>query len=150
MHRRYQIDARTPGSPDVVDLLIGYDSGDEEIMTRLLSSKLLLPGPEWNLVDKRDEQIWLLAQQAELVIAARDPGGEHAVLYAWRPRDAGLWIESWRALFGIDRSPLRRHEPRAAVRLVTYAPHDGQLALDQARQRLDRFVKAFREELSAL
>jgi hypothetical protein len=33
---------------------------------------------------------------------------------------------------------------------VAYAPHDGQLVLDQAKQRLDRFVSAFREELAAL
>jgi hypothetical protein len=99
-------------------------------------------------VERRRERIWLLDRAADLAVFSR--GEEQAVSYAWRPRDRGLWRESWRAWLGLESTPFRRERPRAAVRLVAYAPHDGQLVLDRAKQRLDRFVRDFREELNAL
>ena len=92
----------------------------------------------------------MLKRDADLAVASQGPGGQHAVIYAWRPRHRGLWRESWRDLLALESSPFRRQGPRAAVRLVAYAPHAGQLALDRARQRLDRFIVAFREELADL
>jgi hypothetical protein len=85
---------------------------------------------------------------AELAVASRD--SEHALVYGWRLRDDGIWRESWRALLALESSPFRREGRRAAVRLVAYAPHDGQLVVDRARQRLDRFIVVFCEELSDL
>jgi exosortase len=150
IHRRYELAGAAQQPSEVVDLLIAYEEVRNPGSSRLLSSKLALPGPEWDLVSHSRERLWLLGRDIELTVASQGSGGEHAVVYAWRPRDRGLWREAWRSLLALESSPFRREMPRAAVRLVTYAPHDGQLVLDRAKQRLDRFVTAFREELAAL
>jgi len=150
IQRRYALEGAAQEPTEVVDLLIAYEEVRNPGASRLLSSKLALPGPEWELVSRSHERLWLLGRDADLAVASQGPGGEHAVVYAWRPRDRGLWLESWRSLLALESSPLRRERPRAVVRLVSYAPHDGQLVLDRAKQRLDRFVMAFREELAAL
>jgi len=150
IQRRYELEGAAQQPPEVVDLLIAYEEVRAPGSSRLLSSKLALPGPEWDLVRHSRERLWSLGRDVELAVASQGPDGEHAVVYAWRPRDLGLWRESWRSLLALESSPLRRERPRAAVRLVTYAPHDGQLVLDRAKQRLDHFIRAFREELAAL
>jgi len=150
LHRRFNPGGRPRRQPLAVDLLIGYVDPSRPAKTRLMSSKLLVPGPEWRLTHKSHERLWLLERNVEFAVASREPSGEHAVMYAWRPRDAGLWRESWRALLALDSSPFRRERPRGAVRLIAYAPRGGQLGLDRARQQLDRFVMQFREELAAL
>lgn len=150
LHRRYSKSARGSGAPQIVDVLIGYEIPNTPGSTRMMSSKRLIPGPEWRLEERSRERIWLLDREAELSVASRHPGGERAWVYSWRPRDRGLWMESWRAFLALDESPFRRARPRALVQLVAYAPHDGQLAMDRAKQRLDRFVMSFRDELSAL
>jgi exosortase len=149
-YRRFNPGGRPRRRPLAVDLLIGYVNPTRPAATRLLSSKLLVPGPEWSLMRKSNERLFLLDRNVEFAVASRKPGGEHAVIYAWRPRDEGLWRESWRALLALDSSPYRRKRPRGAVRLIAYAPTAGQLGLDRARQQLDRFVVQFREELAAL
>ncbi len=146
--RRYRLEPGPNRPPQVVDFLVGFENVDSADSFRLLCSKLAFPGPDWNIVERHRERIWLLDRAADLAVFSR--GEEHAVSYAWRPRDRGLWRESWRAWLGLESTPFRRERPRAAVRLVAYAPHDGQLVLDRAKQRLDRFVRDFREELNAL
>jgi len=148
LHRRYQAQ-RFPGRPpDIVDLLIGFEDVTRPSASRLISSKSSVPGPEWQIERRESSRIWLLDREAERVLASRKPGGEHALVYVWRPRDRGLALESLRALLALDLSPWHRTRPRAVVRLVAYAPHDGQRTLDRARQRLDRFTRVFREELA--
>ena len=133
-----------------MDLLIYYEEVRAPTLNRLLSSKLVLPGPDWDLLRKSRQRLWLLNRDVDLAVASRGPGGEHAVVYAWRPRDRGLWRESWRALLALESSPFRREGRRAAVRLVAYAPHGDELVLARAKQQLDRFIVAFREELAGL
>ncbi len=150
LHRRYEFDGASPRLPQIVDLVIGFELAGIPYSSRLLSSKRMHPGPDWDLVRKNRERLWLLNREADLAVASRGPGSEHAVVYTWRPRHRGLWRESWRSLLAIEASPFRREDGRAVVRLVAYAPHDGQLALDRAKQRLDRFIAAFRQELAPL
>lgn len=154
VHRRYQRAIGPGRPPDVVDLLVGYEHESTRDTFRLLSSKLAYPGPGWSVEERRSERIWVLGEDVELAIAAAGAGsvsGEvHAVVYAWTKRDHGLWRESWRALLALEASPWRRARPRVAIRLSSRAAHDGQLELDWAKQRLDLFVKEFREELDAL
>jgi exosortase len=150
VHRRYEPEGAPPNPPQFVDVLVGFKLALVPESTPLLSSKLSFPGPDWDLVSRSRERLWLLEREADLAIASRGPGGEHAVVYAWRPHDGGLWRESWRSLLALESSPFRRERSRVIVRLVAYAPHDGQLVLDQAKQRLDRFIREFREELAAL
>jgi exosortase len=150
IHRRYELEGAPHRPPQVVDLLIDYEEVTAPTSNLLVSSKLTLPGPDWDLLRSSRERLWLLGRDADLAVASRGPGGEHAVVYTWRPRDRGLWRESWRALLALESSPFRRQDQRAAVRLVAYAPHDGQLVLDRAKQQLDRFIAVFREELTDL
>jgi hypothetical protein len=72
------------------------------------------------------------------------------VVYAWTIRDEGLAREGVRALFALEASPLRRERKRVAVRIVAFAPFDEPLAVDRAKQRLDRFVAAFRDPFNGL
>jgi len=147
LHRRYQSAGASNGSPDVVDLLVGYADPRRPLTSRLISSEIGVPGPEWQVIERQQQHLWLLDREAELSFASRRPGGEYALTWSWRPRDRGLLRESGRALLGLDATPFGRERPRAVIRLVAYAPHDGQLVLDRARQRLDRFLKVFREQL---
>jgi exosortase len=151
-HRRYRREIDPARPPDFVDLLVGFEHESTGETFRMLSSKLAYPGSGWSLVERRPERIWVLSRDAELAIATAGAGSGavHAVVYAWKKRDLGLWRESWRALLALDKSPWRRERPRAAIRLVSRAPHDGQLELDWAKQRIDLFIKEFREELDAL
>jgi exosortase/archaeosortase family protein len=149
LHRRYRLDGAPGRPPQIVDLLIGFEDATRPNTTRLLSSKASIPGPEWQLERSEDIRVWLLDRKAKLTFASRNPRGERALAYTWRPRDRGPTWESIRALLALDLSPWHRSRPRALVRLVAYAPHDGPLVLDQARQRLDRFIRDFREELES-
>lgn len=147
VHRRYQLEGRPGASPQIVDLLIGFEDITRPNSTRLVSSKAALPGPEWQLEHERDARVWPLDRDARLALSSRRPGGEHALLYHWRIRDAGLFLETFRSLLALDVSPFRRPRPRGLVQIVAYAPHDGQLVVDRTKQRLDRFIKVFRKEL---
>jgi hypothetical protein len=149
-HRRYQIEGGPFQAPEIVDVLVGYEDPSDPGGTRLLSSMALVPGPDWQLESERSDRIWGLDREIEWAMASRLPGSERALVHVWRPADRGLAREAGRALLGIETSPWRRAHPRALVRLVVYARHDGVLALDRAKQRLDRFVLAFRDELQAL
>ena len=104
-----------------------------------------------SLFRQKREQVWLLERGAELSLAAPGAAGDRAIVYTLRLRDEGLWRESWRSLLALEQSPYhRRGRSRGVIQLVAYAPHDGQLALDRTKQRLDRFIRDFREELTAL
>lgn len=149
-HRRYQIAGGPYQAPEIVDVLVGYEDPSLSDSTRLFSSKALLPGPDWQLENEHLDRIWALDREIEWASASRLPGSERALVHVWRPGDFGLWRESWRALLGMEMSPWHRARPRALVRLVVYARHDGALALDRSKQRLDRFVVDFRDELQAL
>jgi exosortase/archaeosortase family protein len=148
LYRRYQMPAESPPRP--LDLFVGTDTGVESAASQLLSSKLAWPGPEFRLESRSRTRIWMVDQDAELSVAAQGTGPERAVIYTWRLRYEGLLRESLRALLALDSSPFRRSAPRAVVRLVAFAPFDEPLAVSRAKQRLDRFIAAFRDEFAAL
>jgi exosortase len=135
---------------DVVDVLIGMDGEDLVDASALLSTKLRWPGPEWNLDRQRRARLWPLERDADFAVGAHASRPERAVIYAFRIRDGGLARESLRALFALETSPFRRERKRVGVRLVAFAPFDEPLAIDRAKQRLDRFLGAFRDAFSAL
>lgn len=148
LHRRYEQPGRT--GPEVVEVFVGLEVAGQPNSSRILSSRLRRPGPDWIVEERRRTRAWLLGRDADLTVASHGPGTEHAVVLSWRLRDAGLWRESLRSLLALDASPFRREGRRGVVRLVAYAPHEGQLVLDWARQRLERFIAVFREDLAAL
>jgi hypothetical protein len=146
LHRRYQRELRGR-TPQIVDLLVGYEDG-ENPSSRLLSPKLLVPDHDWSLVESRSARIWLLGLDARSGVASRD--SELVLAYLWRLRDEGIWQETWRAAWALDVGPWRRERRRAVVRLTTPLAHAGPAARDRAKQLLDRFVGDFRSELAGL
>lgn len=148
LHRRYSQQAG--GGSEVVELFVGVEVAGQPNTSRILSSRLWRPGPDWLVERSRRTRVWELDRDARITIASHGPGTPSAVVLTWKLRDAGLWWESWRSVLALDASPARRSGRRAVIQLVAYAPHDGQLVLDQAKQRLDRFIAAFRDELAAL
>lgn len=148
--RRYKSEHAPGLPPEIVDLLVGFEVASFPDTSFLLSSKFALPDPDWDLEHKRRIHLWQLDREVDLALASRGPGDEYAMIYIWQVRDGGLLRESWRSFLALEASPFRRAGRRAVVRLVAYAPHDGQLVLDRAKQRLDRFVMEFRKELVAL
>jgi hypothetical protein len=150
LHRRYQpVAAGERAAEQAVELFVGFETTGSPERSQLLSSKLAWPGPDWDVVRSSRTTLWTLQRDADLSIASRQPGAEHAVVYSWRPGDLGLWRESWRSLLALDATPFRRERARRVVRLIAFAPHDGTLVLDRAKQRLDSFITVFRAELAA-
>jgi exosortase len=149
-HRRYQR-GPDPKWIDTIDLFVALERDDRDDTYARWSSKLQWPGPDWDLQRRLTARIWDLQTDARLSVAARATGVERAVIYTWRPRDRGLWRESWRSLLALEASPLRRERGRAVIQLVAYSPwQDDPVALDRARLRLDRFIALFRDELAGL
>lgn len=149
-HRRYRIVADGDRPLWFVDILVGQETDGDILPARFFSSKRLFPGPDWNLVRRGRERIWILDRDVDVAVASPTPDGEHAWVYAWRPRYCGFIRESWRHLMGLDSSSFQRESQPTLVKIVAYSPHGGELALDRAKQRLYRFVTDFREELLAL
>lgn len=144
LQRRYEL--RVGRRLEFVDLFVGYEVAGQPNTSRILSTKLRRPGPDWDVERSGRTRVWELGRDADLTLASREPSSERALVLSWRLRDEGLWRECLRSLLALEPSE-RRH---GVVRLVAYAPHDGQLVLDRARQRLDRFIAEFRDGLAAL
>lgn len=145
IHRRY---SRAGRPPMVVELFAARGSPAEPSSNRLFSSRLHVPGPDWERLETSTTRIWMLGRDAQMSVAVRSTG-EHALVYTWVQRDQGSWRESLRSLLALDRvAP--RDPPRVVVRLLSYAPHDGPFVLELAKQRLDRFVNDFRAPLGRL
>src|SRR5262249_1495213 len=134
---RYERETSGRG-PQGVDLLVGYQDREDP------SSRLPLP----DALVRRPARRWLLGQDVRAAVAARD--SELVLAYLWRPRDEGIWRETWRAAWALERGPFRRERQRAVVRLTTPLADAGPDARDRARRALDRFVADFRSELSGL
>ncbi len=127
-----------------VDLFVGVESGGQGGSPR--SSKLGIPGRDWNEVSRGQTRLAPLFLDVESVVAER---GGHAVLsYFWVLRDAGTIGEAARDLLGLQ-GPLPRERPRVAVRLTTPIP-EGPEGMDWARSSLNHFTNAFHPYLSRL
>jgi exosortase len=150
LHRRYQPAAGAHAESEAIEILVTFEEEDNPDRTLLFTSKLAWPGPDWDVLRSEPAKIYALQRDAQLAVAVRPPSELHAVVYTWRPGSLGLWGETWRSLLALDASPLRREQPLTAVRLIAFAPGDGDRALERAKQRLDRFVSRFQAELAAL
>ena len=152
VRRRYEravgaVGAGGEGEQQVVELMIAWaDAGRPH--AHPFSPKLLLPGPEWSLEERRRARIWALDLEADLVRARS--GSAQVVAYHWHVRDEGFWRATLRSLLGLDRIDAGAYRPRAVVRLATPLATTGQLARDRAKRSLDRFIGDFRDELAGL
>jgi exosortase len=149
LHRRYQPEAGSHAENEAIEILAVFEEDGNPDRTLLSTSKLSWPGPDWDVSSREPTTLYALQRDAEMAIAARPSSGVHAVVYTWRPGDRGRWNETWRSLLALDATPWRSARP-VAVRVLAFAPTDGPMYYDRAKQRLDRFLTQFREELSRL
>ena len=149
LHRRFEQRPRPGQPPEVVDVLIARATPGKGGSSRLFSSKRWIPGPEWDLVSSRRERLWRLGGREVVLATSTRPSGEVALVYTWTLHDDGWLRVSLRDWLG-GAQATSDDGVRTFIRLTAYAPHDGQLALDLARQRLDRFAARFLPELDGL
>jgi exosortase len=156
LYRRYQRKTPIRERPDpyrpmqVVELFVGLEVPRNRNASRLFSSRLLIPGRDWTLEQRRRVREWTLRLDAELAVVSRDSGSERALVYTWRVRHESLWREAWRSLLALESSPFQREPRRAVVRLLTPLYYDGPVARDRAQNVLERFVNGFRVDLANL
>jgi exosortase len=149
LYRRYA-QSSDPELIEAVDVFIALDPEESDQASELLSSKRHWPGPDWNLEQRRRARLWDLGHDADFAVAGRTTRPERAVVYSWTIRHGGLALETARSLLALEASPLRREQKRAVVRIVAFAPFDEPLAIDRAKQRLDRFATVFRDDFNGL
>ena len=138
------------GAAHHVDLLVVREATNLPASSRVFSTKLRHPNPDWSLREWEPLTFWTLGREVEAAVVTR--GGDHEIqlVYTWRLRDAGLWKESWRSLLALESTRFARSRPRTAVRLSTPVARDQDLALERAHRRLKTFSAVFREALEAL
>ncbi len=149
IHRRYRHAGGADRPTQFIDVLIAREPMLAASDSRLFSSKRGQPGPEWEAIATVSVRLWRLAGRAADQTTCTRPTGEYAISYVWSPDSPGPLRRSWSTFWGLAWSS-GADEGRTLVRLTAYAPHGGPLMLDRAKQRLDRFVEAFRPALQAL
>lgn len=148
IERRYQLAGGGPG-PEI-EMFIGRELSQFAFSSRLLSSKLHQPGPDWRIESIEPTRIWSIDRDATLTVSQRPGERPRAVAYTWREGDRGLAIESLHALLGLDQTPWRRERPRGVVQIVAFARGPAVLHVDNAKQQLNDFATTFREAFDAL
>ena len=149
-HRRYRFRADGDRPLRFVDLFVGQETDGPSFPARIFSAKRMYPGPDWNLLRTGREHNWVLDQEVDVALAAPTTEAEHAWVYTWRPRHRGLLRESWRHFMALDSLRASRGTQPTLVKLVAYSPHGGEVSLDRAKQRLNRFLTDFRADFSSL
>ena len=145
VHRVYE----RAGEPQLVELFIVLDQPDEAETDRFFTSRLVMPGPGWELQQCRPVDLSLSgAAKAEESVVEQGGSSASVLAYTWRIRDRGVWRESWRDVR--SESPARDGGPRVAVRIATPLRGKGPFAEAQARRVLDRFLIDFRNDLANL
>lgn len=138
-----------------MDVFIGQGIRESDYATRGFSSKRLYPGPNWDLVSRERKRAWSLGREVDRVIAAPEPEAnrEHAVLYVWKTGEGSLPVESLRSFLGLDDlagGGVGGAQLPVVVKLIAYAPHGGELHIDRAEQRIERFIRDHGEAMRAL
>ncbi len=109
-YRSYLRDGQT------VDLFIGY--GDRADRSRsLLSHKNGLPGRGWEVEDRSFTRLDSWATRVERVVARS--GSRRILTYHWYQGMDSLALETLRALFATDQSPLWRSQRPRVIRIGT-------------------------------
>jgi EpsI family protein len=124
LHRRY---AR---GPERVDLLVAADDRASE-RTSVLSTKVALPGPGWDVTERRRHR--LSADREVERFRLRSLDGD-ALVYRWCVGCGSLLEEVLRSTLALDRSALRRPGRAVVVRVSTpLHPLPGAEAMAEAR-----------------
>lgn len=134
-----------------------YERGDETVQllvvsdnrldrsTHILSPKISVPGPGWQLEESGRVQLDPGGPPIESGIYTSH--GRRVLSYQWYENFGDLRTEFFRHLAALDRSPWRRTPGRGlAVRVSTSIP-PGLGGLQQAETRLKQFARATEKEL---
>ncbi len=145
--RHYRLeDGSPPEEGRIVELIAA--TGSMRLPRRSpVSSKLVVPGRQWQVERRERTYNWTLGHPIDVSIATTVGG--RALVYSWSLHDDGPWRDSLRSLLALERGPMARPRPRLMIRLATQIGEEPE-AESNARRMLDRFVFDFRDSLSRL
>ena len=129
-----------------VDLMISQEAMQRPRESPV-SSKLVMPGREWELVSTETVEHYTLGRSIDLSVVRSREG--RSLVYSWSIGDRGLIADSLRSLLAAERGPLARSAPRMMVTISADLGTEPE-AHAHARKMLDRFVHDFRGPLRAL
>lgn len=81
-----------------------------------LSPITAVPGTGWRVLDEEEME---LPGDPAIRVRMVDKGKRRMLIWHWTLGSEGLWVESWRSLLALDRSPLAREQPILVIRLQT-------------------------------
>ena len=114
---------------------------------RMLSEKMRIPGPGWNILRQGRIELSPTGQRAETrTLTSWDA---QRIAISWQVGVESLATEIVRGLLSLDRGPLHRPERSVAVLLSTEIESDDPVGA-KASRRLAGFVEDFSEPLSRL
>lgn len=89
------------------------------------------------------------ASGLEKLVQVRTREGQTLLVRHGYQNTSGLWVETFRSAFGLDRGPKRRTLPARVLRIATpLEPSPG--GLDRARRRLEAFSALVHDEIEKL
>ncbi len=134
IHRRYAHDG------EEVDLLVGEDDRNH-YGHGIYGIKTAVPGSGWEVRALPPTQIGSRTVERYL---AQAPGATSRVVYRWYVGAEPAPRAVWRSLSGVDRVTDQAPDAMFVVRLSSEAfESDGPEALDNAAQRIERFLETF-------
>lgn len=128
-----------------VDLLIA-SSDAAKPRESPISSKLRVPGREWEIISQETFQDFTLGRAIELNLVRSREGS--SLVYSWTSNDEGLLRDSIRSLLALERGPFARQKPRFMIQIAADLGTEPEAAV-HTRKILDRFVHDFRDALRA-
>jgi hypothetical protein len=140
MNRRYS------NGPELIDAFIGQATPDARVRS-YLSPKVGFPGSGW--INERELPARIAGREALLRVVRK--GASRSLVATWYEDSPGLAVESARALFSLDSSPLWvRSQIPLAVRISTPLLSAERGAIEIGRQRLERFAERLSPALHTL
>jgi EpsI family protein len=139
--------ARTYENGDArVDLFLGLNRRLEREGS-MLSEKTMLPGAGWRITERG--RVALAPDGREATYAIVEFRGHEEYVVHWYEGMSSLPVETVRALFALDQSPMRRDGYALVVRASTRLT-EGPTSRDDARARIEALLPHVRRQLEAL
>jgi exosortase len=129
-----------------VDLLIAASPPDDP-RSSPISTKLMLPGRDWQLEETAFVSSYVLGRDVAISVASAPT--RRALLYSCSLHDDGFWRDSIRSLLALERGPFARERPRLMIHIATELGIEKDARV-HAKKILDRFLYDFREPFRGL
>ena len=140
------LNRRYTNGPEMVDAFIGQATPNARVRS-YLSPKVGFPGSGW--INEREQLAQIAGREALLRVVRK--GATRSLVATWYEDSPGLAAESARALFSLDSTPVwMRPRVPLAVRLSTPLLSAENGAIENGRQRLDRFAERLSPALQTL